>query len=192
MKRGASAGSRRAFLISRTQTFSTASPTTVAGQTASRRASLVRRSPGRSTRHCRTAKALGVRRIVFVPRHRHALVTSSLNDAKRSWRAGGNVDLNALTRLLPTPYVQDPLTTHANTTPAPEWSESGFPGRPPRTRGQPRERLTENLRLRHAPVTGRPHSGGGREVVSAMRLGRDGEQEAGLCKAGGRADAECS
>ena len=88
MYRGAPAGSPRAFRTSLTQTFSTASPTTVAGQTASRRASLVTSSPGCSTRHWSTANALGVRRIVFVPRHRHVLTASSLNEAKRSSRAG--------------------------------------------------------------------------------------------------------
>ena len=84
------ARSPRALRISLTQTLSTASPTTVPGQTASSRSSLVTSCPARSARHRSTAKDLGVRRMVLLPRQRQALPASRRNGAKRTWRASLN------------------------------------------------------------------------------------------------------
>ena len=157
--RGAPAGSPRALRISRTQTFSTASPTTVAGQTASSRASLVTSWPGRSTRHWSTAKAFGVRRIAFVPRHRHALTASSLKEAKRSCRAG----LDFVVTLSPGSYrclTSRCSGAQGNTTRVPERVDRRAPGphfgRRGRTSG-----LSTSDSLRSSPDFSFPRTGRG-------------------------------
>src|SRR5262245_9809614 len=136
-----------AFRISRIQTLRTASPTTVPGQTRSSKVSFVTSWPGRSTRQCSTAKALGVRRTSVVPRHSDALSGSRRNGGNRSDRDNPTSTASSTDRLShlhdgsippwPSHRRPDRLSSRKPTTEGAadeeHWSPGGRPRGPART-----------------------------------------------------------